>query len=135
MVPSFRKMDEQGVTAAELRRMVAEVGALGGGPSGELLSDQDRLTLITTVGALAVYPRARHYLAEQGRSSAEVDRMSVAEVLVRYIRGQYEFQRDNLFKWFALPYAQAAEGLARADTEFQQAIRTDPRKQKNEIRK
>lgn len=127
MVPSLRKVDQHGVTAVDLRRMVAEFTALEGTSSDAApFSEQDRLTLMTTVGALAVYPRARNYLAAQGRSPAELDQMSVPEVLVRYFRDQYEVQRDNFFKWFSLPYAQAAQGMARADTELEQAVQRDP---------
>ncbi|MBN2506362.1 MAG: hypothetical protein JXQ71_06680 [Verrucomicrobia bacterium] len=129
MVPSFRKTDERGVTTADLQRMIAEFTSLGEsirGAEPPPLAEQDRLALMTTLGALAVYPRARQYLAEQGRSPADLDRLPVAEVLIRYIRDQYEFQRDNVFKWFALPYAQAAQGLARARTEFVEAVRRDP---------
>jgi hypothetical protein len=42
------------------------------------------------------------------------------------VGGGYTRQRDNLFKWFALPYSQARQGLLRAEAEFEEAMERDP---------
>ena len=52
--------------------------------------------------------------------------MSVAEALATYIGETYAVQRDELFKWFALPYHEAREGLARAEAGLQESRKQDP---------
>ena len=52
--------------------------------------------------------------------------MSIAEALATYIGESYAVQRDELFKWFALPYHEARDGLARAEAALQESRNQDP---------
>ncbi len=115
------------VTAADLRRSVIEMQKIAGvGNPLPGLPDEERAALITTAMALLAYPSAIEYLQSQGCSEEEIAKTPVAEALVAYVGGAFAVQRDNLFKWFALPYPQAQPGLARAELELQEARKTDP---------
>lgn len=55
------------------------------------------------------YPMARQALIEQGRSAEEVDRMPVSQVIAIYTVRTYGEFRDDLFKWFHVPYWQMGD--------------------------
>jgi hypothetical protein len=113
------------LSGADLQALAREMASLNEGLPGEL-SKPDFAMLAITAGGLGVYPRAKPYLAERGVASDELEAMPMAEVLIRFVRDSYEVQRDNLFKWFSLPYTQAHAGLARAESEMLEAVERDP---------
>lgn len=120
--PLLRHPD-QPVTAADLQRALIDLHQLGGGdiPQG-WLPKQDQAAFMITAAGWALYPIARQHLAGQGFSPDQLDRLPAPEVLLRYVAGGYAFHRDELFKWFALPYPEAREGLARAEAAFEAAM-------------
>ena len=116
----------QSASAMELQNSVREFQKFSGGGTPLPWLEEDSGTALTTVGALVAYPKAVEYLQRQGRSREEIGKMSVAEALATYIGESYAVQRDELFKWFALPYHQAREGLARAEAGLQESRKQDP---------
>lgn len=69
--------------------------------------------------ALRMYPEAKRALIAGGRSPQEVEAMPVAQVIAIHQLGEFVRMRDDLFKWFGLPYWQAREGLAQWNQELQ----------------
>ena len=67
-------------------------------------------TMLTLKG----YPDAKRALLEQGRSPEEVEAMPVAQVVALHVVQTYDELRDEIFKWFALPYWQAEAGMKKA---------------------
>ncbi len=74
---------------------------------------------IMTALAIKGYPMAKRALIEQGRSPDEVEAMPVSQVVLLYTIQTYEKLRDDLFKWFHVPYWEAQAGLERAEEEIQ----------------
>jgi hypothetical protein len=79
-------------------------------------------TPLMTGLALQGYPKARQYLVDHGRSEAEVEAMPVAQVIVLYTVRVYDELRDEQFKWLYLPYAEATQGMERAERGLKEAI-------------
>ena len=57
------------------------------------------------------YPEAKRGLIEAGRSPEEVAAMPVAQVVLLYTLQVYDEARDEVSKWLALPYWEAAPGF------------------------
>jgi hypothetical protein len=126
-LPALWEARTHAVSAVDLRRSVLGLQKLTGG--GEVLPGmpaEERAALLTTGLALAAYPRATEYLKQQGRSAEDIARMPAAEVVVAYFGGCYAQQRDELFKWFSIPFPQALPGLAQAEARMQEARAKDP---------
>jgi len=71
--------------------------------------------LAMTALAIKAYPVARQALIDSGLSPQEVDKLPVPQVILRHTIRVFEEYRDDTFKWFALPYYEAREGLKRAE--------------------
>ena len=65
--------------------------------------------------AIKAYPAAKRFLIQQRRSPEEVDAMPVPQVVVIHAMRTYEQARDDMFRWFALPYWQAHERLQESE--------------------
>ncbi|MBN2292909.1 MAG: hypothetical protein JXM70_10820 [Pirellulales bacterium] len=79
----------------------------------------NRIALMALVAV--EYPHAKKVLIEGGLSSKTVEAMPVAQVVALDTVGQYKIIRDDLFKWFGLPYWQAREGLDAMDKQLRTA--------------
>jgi hypothetical protein len=125
--PVLRNPTGQPVTPGDLRRALSDLQSISGsGPQSDLLPEEEKQTAMAAGLALVAYPRAREQLLARGWSLDQVNQMSVSQALVTYIGEAYTRQRDNLFKWFALPYPQAREGMAQAETKLETAMVEDP---------
>ena len=62
-----------------------------------------------------VYPKAKQYLLSQGMAPKNVEAMPEKQALAIYWMDHYHITKDDYFKWLALEYWQAHEGLARAE--------------------
>jgi len=80
------------------------------GPGNQELKNK----LFVTGLVVKTYPAAKRHLIEQGRSAAEVNAMSVAQVVLIYYWDTSQPLRDQIVRWFYVPYWQAREGLFRA---------------------
>jgi len=112
--PRFRELDEigrskeyWGVLVDDLCDRIAEY------EGGNQTKWQARLLL--TGLAIRGYPMARQYLIDQGRSAEEVEAMPVAQVVTVYSLDTYNEFRDEMFKWFFVPYWEAHAGLQEAE--------------------
>lgn len=126
-LPLLQQPPDKPVTPEDLRRAIRDLQSIsGGGPEPGWLPQDEEQAVVAAGLALAAYPRACQQLIARGKSPEEVQRMSVPQVLVTYIGEAYAIQRDNLFKWFALPYPQARKGMEQAEADLQTASVNDP---------
>ena len=58
-----------------------------------------------------IYEKAKQSLVSQGCSSKLVEAMPVRQAVLAYSFDRYLYWRDELFKWYGLPYFQAISGL------------------------
>ncbi|KPK80502.1 MAG: hypothetical protein AMJ81_12000 [Phycisphaerae bacterium SM23_33] len=70
-----------------------------------------------------MYPRAKRFLIAQGSKPAEVEAMPVQQVIGAYCLDVYEQNRDEIFKWFNVPYWQAGDGMERSAVVLQEATK------------
>jgi hypothetical protein len=77
-----------------------------------------------TAVALKAYPAARDYMISTGYSRDQVQAMHPARVILTHMIGLYRVQRDDMFKWFYLPYRAAWRGAA--ESERQLTVSQDP---------
>lgn len=69
------------------------------------------------IDALAqkLYPRAKQFLIDRGRSAQQVDELPVLQAVTLYSLSVYEMLRDRHYRWFHLPYWEARAGLEDAE--------------------
>ena len=103
----------------ELEKLTALVGG------GSQIRGGERL--MWTGYALKLYPEAKRYLLDQGRTQQEVQAMPVAQAIAIFTLEQYDYWRDELFKWFNLPYWEAREGMDKANRRFRKWARSEGR--------
>ena len=65
--------------------------------------------------ATLYYHRAKADLEKYGWPKADLDRMAMAQVVLLHMNETYEILRDDMFKWFHIPYWQADEAMQRVD--------------------
>jgi len=125
-VPKLRAALTQQRTAEEWRALAEEIVKIFQVTRG--LPDQDpsadaKGRLALTAMAVYAYPRAKTYLRALGKTPEQIEAMPVHQALVIYYLDGYERLRGEVFKWHALPYWQAHEGLQRAGRLMNQAKR------------
>jgi len=67
---------------------------------------------------ITAYPKAKAGLIAAGRERARVEAMPPAQAMLAYAALCLDRSRDDLYKWFGLPYWQAREGIASAERNF-----------------
>jgi hypothetical protein len=78
-----------------------------------------QMRLGLAVLAARVYPDAKRFLSDRGRTSEEIEAMPALQVTLLYTVEEYDELWDDVFKWIYLPYWQARPGLE----EFEKRIR------------
>ncbi|MCA9298469.1 MAG: hypothetical protein KDA28_05345, partial [Phycisphaerales bacterium] len=68
---------------------------------------------------MTVYPAAKQSFIDQGMPESDVAALPVTYVALRYTYDDYTRLRDDIFKWFSLPYWDARVGLARAESSLE----------------
>jgi hypothetical protein len=89
-------------------------------------SRHDKAQLLATRFGLAAmaassYPEARQFLLKRGRPAALVDEMPVLQVSFLYQMDVLDRFRDDMAKWYGLPYPQMRKGLAKASKALREA--------------
>jgi len=125
-LPVLRELDRRPITGSDLQRSWTELQQLNDLGLGTGLPPDDRGTLSLAGLVWITYPVAAEGLRQQGATPGQLEAWSAAEVLVRYVGGAYLRHRDDMFKWFGLPYPVAREGLARTLVEFERAVAQSP---------
>ena len=73
---------------------------------------------------LDLYPEAKKSLIAKGRSHAEVEAMPTAQAVLLYTMETYDEFRDDLYKWFWMPYHEATKRIEQAETQFRESHAT-----------
>lgn len=121
--PELRDLDKQDYSPEQwrerLNKLTETILSFGGGgpPVGS--------EVITTALALKGYPMARQGLIDRGYKPDEVEAMPVPKVVLLYTMQTYEDLRDDLFKWFGVPYWQARPGLQKAQENLKDGLRRE----------
>ncbi|MCL4181406.1 MAG: hypothetical protein KJ072_27165 [Verrucomicrobia bacterium] len=124
--PVLRELGTRPITATDLQRAVMDFNRMGDFSPVRTDWSEDQASLAVAGFGWLVYPLAREGLAREGMPAGQLDELSAADVLLRYLGGGYARQRDNMFKWFAVPYPEARKGLAESLADFEKAITRDP---------
>jgi hypothetical protein len=85
-------------------------------------SDVAAAAYMTGRGAMLI-PRAKDELVAAGRSRADVDAMSAPQIILVDSVTIYKRMRDEMFKWFNVPYWNARDGFAGVDQKFKTELR------------
>jgi hypothetical protein len=85
-------------------------------------SDVGAAAYMTGRGTLLI-PRAKDELVAAGRSRAEVDAMPAAQIILVDSVTIYKRMRDEMFKWFNVPYWEARKGFVAVDQKFKTELR------------
>lgn len=120
--PMLRDLESHAYTTAEwqafLIRLKHDLDNLG--LRGEL-SNQVAFTALVAKS----YPGAKRRLLAKGLDAKKVDAWPVMQVVVLDAMQTYDETRDRMFRWFYVPYAQAADGLDAADEAFKKQSQAD----------
>ena len=107
------------LTDQEIAALPAELGKMwesfsqGFGPQG--VEDDVGWRLALTASSIKIYPLAKNRLAKLGYTPEQIEKMPIAQVVAMQTLGRYLYWRDELNKWQALPYPQAAIGMAKTE--------------------
>jgi len=82
--------------------------------NGDEPSNSQRAEVLTAL-CLKGYPMAKRALVEQGMSPDRVDAMPVGQVVAIYTMRTYDEFRDDIFKWYYVPYWEARDKIREAD--------------------
>lgn len=104
--PALEALAEGQITVEKWRKLMTQLGAVGG--------VKPPMNLLSTALAIKMYPEGKRYLARRGRTKEQIEKMPVVQVVGMYTVQSYLQVRDDLYKWFGLPYWQAHEGMRRA---------------------
>jgi hypothetical protein len=118
--PELRDLNGKTYSASQWRQLLHRLA--GGLMAAGDLHAGSPVTLGAVPWMLEGYPRAKRFLIAQGRTAAEVDAMPVPQVILLYTMQTYDDLRDEHFKWFSLPYAEAHAGLAQAEKQLKRSV-------------
>jgi len=119
--PELRDLDKRDLPPDEWRRVLQKLtdraASWDNGPRAA-----PRLQPLVTAGiAVWAYPRAKQGMIARGNTAAQVEAMPIAQVVLLDTMQTYNEFRDEMFKWFAVPYPQAQAGIAQAERHLQRA--------------
>jgi len=112
--------------ADAMLKSLVDLMAMTGEPDGPGSSER-KGSLARVAMVLRFYGPGKKALIRAGRSKKQVDAMPEAQVVVLHLLGDYIRWRDEMFKWFNLPYWQAYAGLSRTEQDFKRWIRAEGR--------
>ncbi len=92
-----------------------------GGPREWRSRDLFRLAILGLT--LRNYPDAKRFLIARGHSAAEVEVMPVPKAVLLYTMSLYDERRDDMFKWFNLPYPEFRAHYQRAEKRLMEVSR------------
>jgi hypothetical protein len=109
MYPELRNIQAERHPPEYWNRLLDKVAADVSQWNDDAWKDYTKLTLAAR--SAQRYPEAKRSLIEAGRSPEEVAAMPVAQVVLLYTLQVYDEARDEVSKWLALPYWEAAPGF------------------------
>jgi hypothetical protein len=107
-------------TPQQLRKPLEQFALLG------LTSRADtELRLVLAVAAARIYPEAKQFLQEQGRTARQVEALPVVQVALMHALTEYDRLYGEMYKWQSFPYWEARPGLLEATRQLRQAKSRD----------
>jgi hypothetical protein len=70
-----------------------------------------RQTAATIVAVALLYPEAKQFLLDKGRTAAEVEALPMIQVVLLHFAAEYDRVHDDMSKWFNVPFPEAWAGL------------------------
>jgi tetratricopeptide (TPR) repeat protein len=123
--PGLRGLEERRMNAGQVEALIDEVKkGIGPFEEGGLKEAFNKAAL--TLGAATVYPQARKYFLDRGRSEDKLKAMPPLQVVLAYYLNQYDVLRDEVLKGLQLPPWQARLGLKKAEKEIRAAPPSHP---------
>ena len=118
LVPELRDVDKIPSTPEHWRAFMDRIGetCLRWMAQDEQYKQKSRFTMLAL--AAKDYPNCKKALLAAGVPAEKVEAMPVAQVVAVTMVAEYDEFRDDLFKWFALPYWQAEAGLDAAEKQL-----------------
>jgi hypothetical protein len=113
-IPELRNLASEQLTQEREDKLLDHLSLLSRpGPDPEKMREENRILL--TALSLKIYPEAKKALIETGRKPEEVEAMPVLQVVTLHSLNRFLEYQDDVYKWLALPIAEARVGLAQAD--------------------
>jgi hypothetical protein len=100
------------------RRVELIAGTFEGDPA-----KRAAISAVMAGAAILRFDPAKADLVASGRDRKEVDAMPAAQVILLHTVLLYDIDRDEMFKWFNVPYWQARDGMAQSDAKLKTDIR------------
>ncbi|HEV2970970.1 MAG TPA: hypothetical protein VGY55_13440 [Pirellulales bacterium] len=100
------------------RRVELISGAVEGDPA-----KRAAISAAMAGAAILRFDPAKADLVASGRDRKAVDAMPAAQVILLHTVLLYDVARDEMFKWFNVPYWQAQDGMAQSDANLKNDIR------------
>lgn len=119
--PELRDLENSTRTPEQIKRDL-ETGLLRLMRSQSNSSEWENRLALTAL-SVKLYPEAKAALLAQGYRAGQVESMPVLQVVLLHTMRQFETLRDDLFKWFSVPYWQAAGPMAKVDDAMRDATR------------
>lgn len=110
------------LSPAEWNRVSEKIGRMMGMVSGDehgIASWPTKLS--ATAIALKLYPQAKRDLVTYGYRPEEVEAMPAQQVVIMAGHEVFVRQRDDMFKWFSVPFWQARPRLAEIERQLHQS--------------
>jgi hypothetical protein len=117
--PKLKELENKAFTPEEITALWGEIMQLLGEFS--VLEDWGSkfAGLITTV---KLYPRAKDFLLKEGMSADKVESLPTGQVVMLYQLREFRRIRDDIFKWFSVPYLQARQGAKEAEQRMERMV-------------
>ena len=119
-IPKLRDIETAELTAEQagviMDELMVKLSEIGMG-----VSDKNRL--LSAGWVMLHYSDAKEWLKALGKTAEEIEAMPAGQVVLIYQLQQYEQIRDEIFKWFNVPYWQAHERLKKADQQVSEMAR------------
>ncbi len=122
--PELRDVDHAEHSMAEWDRILGKLTKRYA-TSAVAVDDKTALGAATLVPSqmIAKLPRAKEDLVAAGRDRKSVEAMPTSQVIMLDTALTYEQARDDMFKWFNLPYWQSRDGFAAIEKQINTELR------------
>lgn len=124
LFPQYDRLKRRGGTPAQwqeaLSGMVGRSNLLSSMAGGSTSDDLSKSMATVALGAMALasVPTAEPELRELGFTADQIKAMSPPQIALTLWMETYFAYRDNLFRWFNMPYAEAIAGFRAAEEDL-----------------
>lgn len=118
--PELRELDEHPLSNDDVMELWMRMAQMDIGSPSE---GSSRGIAIPVTEALKFYPAAKQWLREQGLSTEAIDAMAPLYAVLRYEHYHFTCLRDDMTKWFSVPYWEAAGDFEKAQKRVTEAVR------------